>query len=317
MTTTVYLCGSASRARGGWAWVRGSERASGGEANVTSPRMELQAAIEALEALPERHAVHLVGGSEVLAQTARVWIHEWREAGWKKKGGIANLDLVQRLARALETRETTWGPSANEPEIQTARELATAARSAVIAPEIPEEKLVVGPAVKPSAAEILVYTDGGCRGNPGIGGWGALMVHVATAQARSMRGGAPETTNNRMEMMGAIKALQNLQREGCVVEIRSDSKYLIDMCTKWMSGWKRKGWTKGDKEPIKNLDLVKQLDELLAKHRVNFSWVKGHSGEPGNEFVDQLTNDAMDDVRKGKSGDFESRGPSPIAVGSV
>jgi ribonuclease HI len=129
------------------------------------------------------------------------------------------------------------------------------------------------------------------------------------------RGGAAHTTNNRMEMMAAIEVLKSLKRPDQKIEIRSDSKYLIDMSTKWMAGWKGKGWKRKGKAPIQNLDLVKELDQLLAKHQVTWSWVRGHSGEPGNEYADQLTNDAMDAQQMGIGAAQTLRHPvSPLKV---
>jgi len=167
----------------------------------------------------------------------------------------------------------------------------------------------------PCPVPLVAYTDGGCRGNPGIGGWGYLLIHLPTNVALEARGGAAQTTNNRMEMLAAIEALRSLKRPGQAIEIRSDSKYLVDMATKWMGGWKRKGWKRKGKAPIKNLDLVKELDALLQKHDVSWRWVKGHAGEPGNEFADQLTNDAMDAQQLGMGAAARRRHPvSPLQV---
>lgn len=150
----------------------------------------------------------------------------------------------------------------------------------------------------PSHTPLVAYTDGGCRGNPGIGGWGFTLIHLPSGTTLEGRGGAKQTTNNRMEMAAAIEALRSLQRPGQAIEIRTDSRYLKDMAEKWMVGWKKKGWKKKG-GPIKNLDLVKALDALLAKHTVTWRWVKGHAGEPGNERADALTNLAMDLIAEG------------------
>ncbi len=153
--------------------------------------------------------------------------------------------------------------------------------------------------------KVLAWTDGGCRGNPGPGGWGFLLVHLATGAALERRGGEPQTTNNRMEMTAAIEVLLALKGPA-EVEIRSDSRYLVDMCTSWMRGWKRKGWKKKG-GPIKNLDLVQQLDELIQVHHVKWTWVRGHVGVPGNEHADRLTNLAMDAVQGGRDPAAEQR----------
>ncbi|MBQ8309424.1 MAG: ribonuclease HI [Clostridia bacterium] len=131
-----------------------------------------------------------------------------------------------------------------------------------------------------------VYTDGACRGNPGRGGWGAVLVYRGTE--RELSGGEAMTTNNRMELMGAIEALSAL-REPCEVTLTSDSKYLIDAITKgWVYAWRSNGWKKSDRSPALNVDLWERLLPLLDRHTVTFIWVKGHDGHPYNERCDRL-----------------------------
>jgi len=157
-----------------------------------------------------------------------------------------------------------------------------------------------------TAARIVIYTDGGCRGNPGIGGWGFLMIDRETDRALERRGGERETTNNRMEMTAAIEGLRALKTADHPVEVRSDSRYVVDMCSSWMRGWKARGW-KRKGGPILNLDLVQELDRLLTTYEVRFTWVRGHVGDPGNEYADRLTNAAMDRIAAGRSPDDERR----------
>ena len=131
-----------------------------------------------------------------------------------------------------------------------------------------------------------VYTDGACRGNPGRGGWGAVLVYNSIE--RELSGGDPMTTNNRMELIGAIEALSAL-KEPCDVTLTSDSKYLIDAITKgWVYSWRKNGWRKSDKSPALNVDLWERLLPLLDRHTVTFVWVKGHDGHPYNERCDRL-----------------------------
>ena len=131
-----------------------------------------------------------------------------------------------------------------------------------------------------------IYTDGACRGNPGRGGWGAILVYEG--KEREMSGGEPMTTNNRMELMAAISALEVL-REPCEVTLTSDSKYLTDAINKnWLESWKSRGWKKSDKSAVLNPELWQRIDTLLSVHRVTFVWVKGHHGHPYNERCDQL-----------------------------
>ena len=152
---------------------------------------------------------------------------------------------------------------------------------------------------------LIAYTDGGCRGNPGPGGWAFLLIDPKSRTALERADAvAEDTTNNRMEMTAAIKALSALTRPSRVV-IYTDSKYLLG-CPEWMPGWKAKGWKK-KRGPLLNVDLLQQLDEELARHRAEFRWVAGHAGEPGNEHVDQLVNEALDRLELGQTIQWERR----------
>ena len=156
-------------------------------------------------------------------------------------------------------------------------------------------------------AQVIAYTDGGCRGNPGIGAWGVVLVNTAKGSCRELAGGERQTTNNRMEMQAAIEALKALKVDGLSVLIRSDSKYLIQCCQEWLPGWKRNGWKKKD-GPLKNVDLLQELDRLLVRHRVRWEWVAGHSGDRGNERCDQLANESMDRLQRGDDPTWDQRG---------
>lgn len=136
-----------------------------------------------------------------------------------------------------------------------------------------------------------IFTDGACRGNPGPGGWGAILRFAE--REREMRGAEPMTTNNRMEMMGAIAALTAL-REECRVDLHTDSRYLCDGMSQWLANWKRRGWRTASKEPVKNEDLWRRLDALAGQHQIAWHWVKGHAGHPENERADALANAAID-----------------------
>ncbi|MGR7996081.1 ribonuclease HI [Xanthobacter sp. ZOL 2024] len=137
---------------------------------------------------------------------------------------------------------------------------------------------------------VEIFTDGACSGNPGPGGWGALLRFGA--HERPLNGGEQLTTNNRMEMTAAISALEAL-KESCAVELHTDSQYLKDGITKWVHGWKRNGWRTADKKPVKNQDLWERLDEALKRHEVRWHWVKGHAGHPENERADELAREGM------------------------
>lgn len=134
--------------------------------------------------------------------------------------------------------------------------------------------------------EINIYTDGACSGNPGKGGWGAVLVYKGTE--KEISGGSADTTNNRMELTAVIEALKQL-KEVCNVTLTTDSKYVCDAVTKgWVYSWKKNGWKKADKKPALNVDLWEELLPLLEKHNVTFNWVKGHNGHPYNERCDRL-----------------------------
>ena len=135
--------------------------------------------------------------------------------------------------------------------------------------------------------EVIIYTDGACKGNPGPGGWGVLML--SGERRRELHGGEPMTTNNRMELTAAIEALRALKRH-CRVRLFTDSSYVKQGIETWIHGWKRNGWRTADKKPVKNADLWQMLDELAATHSVEWRWVKGHAGDPGNERADELSN---------------------------
>lgn len=145
-------------------------------------------------------------------------------------------------------------------------------------------------------SRVTIYTDGACRGNPGPGGWGAFMSWGD--HERDLKGGNRETTNNRMELTAAIEALAALKRP-CVVDLYTDSEYLRKGITEWMENWKRNGWRTSAKKPVKNADLWQALEEASHKHAVNWHWVKGHNGDPGNERADALANEAIDQLMAG------------------
>ncbi len=140
---------------------------------------------------------------------------------------------------------------------------------------------------------VEIFTDGACRGNPGPGGWGAILRYGN--HEKELFGGEKETTNNRMEMTAVIRALDSLKRE-CRVVVTTDSMYVKQGITQWIDNWKRRGWKKADKSPVKNADLWKQLDQLAASHQVEWKWVKGHSGHVENERADELANKGIDEL---------------------
>jgi len=143
---------------------------------------------------------------------------------------------------------------------------------------------------------VVVYTDGACKGNPGPGGWGAWLRWGA--HEKELFGGDPSTTNNRMELTAVIESLALLKRR-TPVAIYTDSNYVKDGITSWIHGWKKRGWRTADNKPVKNIELWQRLDALVASHDVQWHWVKGHSGDPGNERADALANRGVDTLRAG------------------
>jgi ribonuclease HI len=141
-----------------------------------------------------------------------------------------------------------------------------------------------------TANKVIIHTDGACSGNPGPGGWGAILDYNGTR--KELSGGEAETTNNRMELTGAIAALESLKR-ACAVEMHVDSAYVKDGITKWIFGWKRNGWKTADKKPVKNVELWQRLDAAIAAHDISWHWVKGHAGHPENERADELARGGM------------------------
>ena len=144
-------------------------------------------------------------------------------------------------------------------------------------------------------SQIIIHTDGACSGNPGPGGWGAILEW--NGHRKEIKGGEPETTNNRMEMLAAIEALRALRKSGRDVILITDSVYLRDGITKWIHGWKKRGWKTADKKPVKNVDLWQTLDELVQQHDIEWRWVKGHAGDPGNERADELAREGLAEAR--------------------
>ncbi|MEL0035694.1 MAG: ribonuclease HI [Gammaproteobacteria bacterium] len=140
---------------------------------------------------------------------------------------------------------------------------------------------------------VTIYTDGGCRGNPGIGGWGVVLNY--DGHEKHLFGGEAETTNNRMELTAAIKALQAL-KQPCAVTLYTDSQYVKQGIEQWLANWKKNNWRTAAKKAVKNQDLWQLLDTEVQRHKVKWDWVKGHSGNPGNELADELANRGMDQL---------------------
>ena len=140
---------------------------------------------------------------------------------------------------------------------------------------------------------VIIYTDGACRGNPGPGGWGVLIEYGESN--KQLYGGDISTTNNKMELTAAIMALKEM-KEPCEIILYTDSKYVLQGIEEWIHNWKKRGWRGANKKPVKNIELWKELDELRDEHNIKWNWVKGHSGDPGNETADMLANRGIDEL---------------------
>ena len=148
-----------------------------------------------------------------------------------------------------------------------------------------------------AAPRVAIWTDGACSGNPGPGGWGAILKYGEAV--KEFFGGEPTTTNNRMELMAAISALESLKRP-CGVDVYTDSSYVRGGIMQWLAGWKRNGWKTADKKPVKNIELWQRLDEAAKRHDVVWHWVKGHAGDPMNERADELAREGMQPFKTGR-----------------
>jgi len=162
--------------------------------------------------------------------------------------------------------------------------------------------------VSAAAPDVEIFTDGACSGNPGPGGWGALLR--VGGKEREIKGGQAATTNNRMEMMAAISALEALKRPSRV-QLFTDSSYLKDGITRWLPRWKKRGWKTADRKPVKNVDLWQRLEAAVAPHQVRWHWVRGHDGHAENERADQLAREGMKAYREAKLEDHPPVRPTP------
>jgi ribonuclease HI len=152
------------------------------------------------------------------------------------------------------------------------------------------------PRTEQANGRVVIHTDGACSGNPGVGGWGAILEWGD--HRREIKGGEAHTTNNRMELMAAISALETLKRP-CDVDLHTDSQYMRQGITSWIHGWKRNGWKTADRKPVKNVDLWQRLEAAIGRHTVHWHWVRGHSGHDLNERADELAREAITELRAG------------------
>lgn len=308
----LYLAVSAKDGRCAWSW----RRVSGGpfaDGTGTDPwaspyRLRLHAMLDGLQAVADGEAVEIVTTDPNTIRLFEEWLPAWRTQGFRKKAP-ESWDLLEALLPHVDRVPLSFRLQTSRTGDFHAKDCSRHAKQAAAAMDPPEVR-TAGEVTVRDDVEVVAWTDGGSRKNPGPSGWGVVLVHLPTGTTKLLRGGDIESTNNRMELTAVAEALASLTRR-THVEIRTDSRFAIQVCTEWLQGWKRRGWRKADGEAPVNLDVIQRLDGLLVQHTVRFTWVKGHAGEPGNELADDLCNRAIDAVLAGGSPDSAERLEAP------
>ena len=297
----LHVAVSAKKGRGAWSYrvvhAGGFTDATGTDAWSSAYRLRLLALAAALPTLADGDQVEVVTTDPSTARLFEEWLPGWRERGFRKKEP-ESWDLIEGMLPHLDRLAVSFRVQTSRTGDFHAKDCSKHAKEAAAAMEEPQVQVAETVQVR-ADVEVVAWTDGGSRKNPGPSGWGVAMVHLPTGTTKTLRGGEVESTNNRMELTAVAEALDLLKRP-TDVEIRTDSRFAIQVCEDWMRAWKRRGWRKKDGEPPVNLDVIQRLDGLLQRHRVRFSWVKGHAGEPGNELADRLCNEAMDALARGE-----------------
>lgn len=299
-----------------WSWrlVRpgaGFEDGTGGEQLASPYRLHLLALLDVLPRVPDGQAVHVITTDSLLVDVFDRYLARWEADGFRKKD-LKSVDLLKLLPAHVNRIPLTAEKLTSRAGDPHAKDCKLHAKQASARLDPPPRQ--IGPVQVRSDVEVVAWTDGGSSPNPGPSGWGAVIVHLASQTTLTLRGGFPEATNNRMELTAIAEALDAFTRR-TRVEVRTDSKFAISVCTEWMRGWKRRGWQRSDGEPPVNLDVIQRLDGLLQRHDVVFTWVPGHTGEPGNERADELCNQAIAAVNAGTGTELKERAaglPFPI-----
>lgn len=290
----LHLAVSNKDHRGAWSFrrVTGGPFAdgTGTEAFASPYRLRLHALVAGLADVPDGDSVEVVSTDPNTLRLVEEWIPRWRAQPPRKDP--ESWDLITQLFPHLDRLTLTTRHLPRRTGDHHAKDCSRHAKEA--GARMPEPVVERQDAVTVrNDVEVVAWTDGGSRRNPGPSGWGVVLVHLPTGTTQLLRGGVDPGTNNRMEMTAVAEALEILKRP-TTIEVRTDSRFAIQVCTQWISGWKRNGWRKRDGEAPVNLDVIQRLDALLHRHRVVFTWVKGHAGEPGNELADALCNAAID-----------------------
>ena len=312
MVTVAYTDGACSGNPGPGGWgvfveqrhednATNSRSFCGGAPDTTNNRMELTAAIKALEATGNSPDIEIRTDSRYLKNGIQSWIRLWKANRWKRRNGnaVVNVDLWKRLDELCSSREVHWrwvkghaGEAGNEQADFLARSGMKPFLEARVARKPDSREHVSNDCTN---ARIVVYADGACSANLGPGGWGAFIRDSREGEpgkTTELSGGEPKTTANRMKMMAAIKALEALDSDAAV-EIRSDSQYLVDGMRSWVRGWKAGKWKRKDGRGIANVDLWQKLDELSISREVHWGWARRNAGEAGNEQASILARSGM------------------------
>lgn len=311
MSHQLHVAVSASKGRCAWSYrlVEGGpfRDGAGHEAWASPYRLRLHALLAGLALVDDGSTVEVVTTDPNTIRVFEEWLPRWRANGFRKRP--ESQDLLEALLPHVDRLTLTFRHQPSRSGDFHAKDCSKHAKQEAARmpdPEVPVQEAVT---VR-SDVEVVAWTDGGSRKNPGPSGWGAVLVHLPTGTTQQIRGGEDPSTNNRMEMTAVAEALAVFKRR-TRVEIRTDSRFAISVCTEWMNGWKRRGWKKADGDPPTNLDVIQRLDGLLQQHDVHFTWVKGHAGEPGNELADALCNAAIDAIQKGESPEARERASTP------
>jgi len=299
MSHILHVAVSAKKPRCAWSWRVVQPGNSFVDGTGTDPwasayRLRLHALVEGLRSLDEGTEVRVITTDSTTIQLAEQWLPAWEARGFNKKR-IESRDLVIALASELRRLSVSFTHQPSRKGDPHAKDCSLHAKRAAKRMNPPATPPSRGSVTVRNDVEVVAWTDGGSRTNPGPSGWGVLLVHLGSGATLVLRGGEKIATNNRMELTAIARALGALRRP-TRIEIRTDSKFCISACEQWRHGWKRRGWKKADGEEPANLDRIQELDALLDRHRVVFTWVPGHTGEPGNEYADTLCNEAIDAV---------------------
>jgi ribonuclease HI len=278
-------------------------------------RLRLHAFCEALEQLdPGAVVVHT--SDPAVQKLWEAWLPRWLEDPGGRRRPPADADLLQRIAARAEGFELSFQISRRRTtsHAKDTRRLALRAAELIRPEDVEAAVAEVEITPRRRGFQTVAWADGSARGNPGPAGWGMALLHVPSGTTLSRCGGVPRGTNNQMELMAVLEVLRSVRRPGARLEVRTDSRFVIQVATTWRHGWKRRGWRKADGDPPANLELIMALDAELERVHPTFTWIRGHAGEPGNEYVDGLAHGAATAMSEGRETADDARSEAPPFV---